>query len=313
LIRPAELLDERDFAHPAELDFSRILTFYRVRWSYEPTTFPIAFAADGRPTEMFTPDFYLPEHKVYIELTTMRQRLVTRKNRKIRRLRELYPDVRIKLLYRRDYDRLVDAYRAAGRDPTALRAGRVLFSEEQIRRRIGELAAAIAEEAAADAAREMPGAGPLLLLGVNRGSAVFVRQLAAALAERGVRFEGDRISLSRYRSPVGERRVRVGSGPRAGVAGRRVLLVTDIVSTGLSLAYLTRWLGRRGARRVDVCSLLDRQGARLVELPVRHAGFEAPNELLVGFGLHLRRQFRDLPYIAALAEEETAGGATVGA
>src|SRR5262245_21029528 len=144
MIRAADEFDERDFAHPAELDFSRILNFYRIRWSYEPTTFPLAFSDEGRPSEMFTPDFYLPEHKLYIEVTTMRQRLVTRKNRKIRRLRELYPNVRIKLLYRRDCDRLGDAYRPARTDATACRVGRVVFDEERIHERIAQLASAIA-------------------------------------------------------------------------------------------------------------------------------------------------------------------------
>ncbi|MEA2510553.1 MAG: hypoxanthine phosphoribosyltransferase, partial [Thermomicrobiales bacterium] len=98
--------------------------------------------------------------------------------------------------------------------------------------------------------------------------------------------------------------------PRTLVAGRRILVVTDVVSTGLSLAYLTWWLQRRGARQVEICTLLDRQAARLIEVPVRYVGFEAPNELLVGFGLHLRRQFRNLPYIASLVsapQPETAG------
>src|SRR5215208_618408 len=145
LVRAADEFDEHDFAHPAELDFSRILSFYRIRWAYEPTTFSLAYSDEGRPSEMFTPDFYLPEHKLYIELTTMRQRLVTRKNRKIRRLRELYPNVRVKLLYRRDCDRLGDAYRRVAPEPAICRVGRMLFDEHQIHERIAQLAAAIAE------------------------------------------------------------------------------------------------------------------------------------------------------------------------
>jgi hypoxanthine phosphoribosyltransferase len=86
--------------------------------------------------------------------------------------------------------------------------------------------------------------------------------------------------------------------------------VADVVSTGLSLAYLTWWLRQRGARQVEICALLDRQAARLVEVPLRHVGFEAPNELLVGFGLHLRRQFRHLPFIASLVTESVSDGAS---
>ncbi|HEY7031800.1 MAG TPA: phosphoribosyltransferase family protein [Thermomicrobiales bacterium] len=338
LIRAADEFDERDFAHPAELDFSRILNFYRIRWSYEPTTFPLAYSDEGRPSEMFTPDFYLPEHKLYIELTTMRQRLVTRKNRKIRRLRELYPNVRIKLLYRRDCDRLGDAYRPARPDATPCQVGRIVFAEDRIHERIAQLAAAIAgspdvgpsprPEAAFPLSLPIweqtdallprlgpetepgdgPGATPLLVLGVDRGSAVFAHHLSAALERTGLVVDRDRVTLTRHRSPLGERRVRIGRAPRTPVAGRRVLLVADVVSTGLSLAYLTWWLRQRGARQIEICTLLDRQAARLVEVPLRYVGFEAPNELLVGFGLHLRRQFRHLPFIASLVTETVVDG-----
>ena len=292
---------EDAFAHPAERDFSRLLTFYRIRWTYEPTTFALAWAGDGRPAEMFTPDFYLPDHRLYIELTTMRQRLVTRKNRKLRRLRELYPHVQIKLLYRRDYHRLLDAYR--GPIPASLpcRLGRVVFDSETIRERVEYLAEKMACQWNAQE-------GPTpLLLGVGRGSAVFVTALTAALRARRVLFETDRIDVSRYRLLGGlgpSRRVRVRRGPAAALAGRRVVLVEDVVSTGLSVAYLARWLKRQRVTSVDVCALLDRRAARVVEVPMRYVGFDAPDELLVGFGLHLRRQFRELPYIAAIATEE---------
>src|SRR5215216_6777338 len=102
--------DDR-FAHPAEIELARLLTFYGLRWAYEPTTFAVRWGRDGRPVEFVTPDFYLPEHDLYLELTTMRQRLVTRKNRKFRLLREAYPNVRVRLLYLRDFKRLKDVYR----------------------------------------------------------------------------------------------------------------------------------------------------------------------------------------------------------
>ena len=107
-----QAVEAHAFAHPAEQDLARILSFYRIRWVYEPTTFHLEVREDGRPAEQITPDFYLPDHDLFIELTTMRQRLVTRKNRKIRRLREIFPALQIKLLYRRDYDRLVGSYPA---------------------------------------------------------------------------------------------------------------------------------------------------------------------------------------------------------
>ena len=105
--RPA---DQITFAHNSERQFARLLDFYRVEWEYEPTAFPIEWDAAGRPTQQFRPDFYLPGFRLYIEITTLNQRLVTKKNRKVRRLRELYPDVRIKVLYQRDYLSLLAKY-----------------------------------------------------------------------------------------------------------------------------------------------------------------------------------------------------------
>ena len=91
------------FAHPSEAEFASILDFYQLAWEYEPRTFPLRHAEDGRVVESFSPDFYLPELDLYIELTTLKQSLVTKKNRKLRRLRELYPDIRVKLFYGKDF------------------------------------------------------------------------------------------------------------------------------------------------------------------------------------------------------------------
>ena len=98
------------FAHASEAEMSRILDFYAVRWEYEPDTFPILWNTDGDVVESFSPDFYLPELDVYLEITTLRQKLVRKKNRKLRRLRELYPDVQIKLFYARDFRALMLKY-----------------------------------------------------------------------------------------------------------------------------------------------------------------------------------------------------------
>ena len=98
------------FANDAERDCAAILDFHGIPWEYEPTTFPLETAPDGTVLEAFTPDFYLPEQDLYVEITTMKQSLVTKKNRKMRRLRELHPDVRIKLFYRRDIEALAMKY-----------------------------------------------------------------------------------------------------------------------------------------------------------------------------------------------------------
>ncbi len=118
---PVALLDPADvsFAHPSEAEFARILDFYRIAWQYEPHTFTLRWHPDGSPAERFTPDFYLPELDLYVELTTLRQSLVTRKNRKMRRLKGLYPDIKIKLLYGRDYRSLLFKYGLQPRETAA--------------------------------------------------------------------------------------------------------------------------------------------------------------------------------------------------
>ena len=98
------------FANEAELECAKVLDYYRVPWEYEPRTFVLERDEDGRVLEAFTPDFYLPEQDLYVEITVMKQSLVTRKNRKLRKLRRLYPDVRVKLFYKRDIERLAQRY-----------------------------------------------------------------------------------------------------------------------------------------------------------------------------------------------------------
>jgi hypoxanthine phosphoribosyltransferase len=99
------------FANAAERETARVLDYYGVPWAYEPRTFVLEEAEDGRVLEAFTPDFYLPEQDLYVEITVMKQSLVTRKNRKLRKLRERYPDVQIKLFYKRDIARLAERFR----------------------------------------------------------------------------------------------------------------------------------------------------------------------------------------------------------
>jgi hypothetical protein len=107
-------IDGTRFAHASEAEMARILDFYDVRWEYEPTTFPILWNLDGDVVESFAPDFYLPELGVFLEMTTLKQRLVRKKNRKLRRLRELYPDIRIKLFYARDFRAMMLKYGRLG-------------------------------------------------------------------------------------------------------------------------------------------------------------------------------------------------------
>ncbi|HWQ68907.1 MAG TPA: cytidylate kinase family protein [Patescibacteria group bacterium] len=110
-----ETAQPHPFAHPSEAEFAKVLDFYRIRWEYEPKTFPLVWDEAGNATEAFSPDFYLVDFDLFIELTTLKQSLVTEKNRKIRRFRELYPEVALKVFYGRDYRNLLTKYGLAER------------------------------------------------------------------------------------------------------------------------------------------------------------------------------------------------------
>jgi hypothetical protein len=98
------------FAHPIEETFARILDYYGIEWQYEPRTFPLQWDSQGRVTEAFSPDFYLPQQDLYVELTTLRPQLTREKNKKLRRLKELYPNINVKLFKRQDIRDLMVKY-----------------------------------------------------------------------------------------------------------------------------------------------------------------------------------------------------------
>jgi hypothetical protein len=98
------------FAHNSERQFAKLLDFYGITWDYEPREFILERDRDGNPTQAFRPDFYLPGYDLFIEVTTLNQKLVTKKNRKVRRLQELHPEVNVKIFYQRDYLNLLVKY-----------------------------------------------------------------------------------------------------------------------------------------------------------------------------------------------------------
>jgi hypoxanthine phosphoribosyltransferase len=102
--------DGTPFAHASERQFASLLDFYQIEWEYEPRSFDLDWDRHGNVIQQFTPDFYLPAYDLYIEITTMNQKLVTKKNRKVRRLKELYPEINCKIFYQRDYLSLVTKY-----------------------------------------------------------------------------------------------------------------------------------------------------------------------------------------------------------
>ena len=274
------------FAHPSEREFARILDFYGVRWEYEPRSF-LLNSEEGRVTEMFTPDFYLVEMDLYVELTTMRQSLVTQKNRKLRRLRELYPDINIRLLYKKDYHRLLARY---GYGPLTYGevsgVDRVLISAEQLEKRVAELGRQISQ----DYADTQP-----VLIGVLKGVLCFmsdlIRQISLPLS---VEF----MSISHFKED-GEG-VRITKDLDRSIAGRHVLMVEDIVDTGMTLNYLLNYLKTREPASLKVCALLDKRARRLADVDLDYIGFEVPDEFVVGYGLDYQETYRNLPFIGAL-------------
>jgi len=109
-MEPLPPSETTEFAHNSERQFAKLLDFYQIDWEYEPREFDIGWDKDGEPNQRFRPDFYLPAYDTYIEITTLNQKLVTKKNRKVRLLRELYPEVKCKIFYQRDYVDLLIKY-----------------------------------------------------------------------------------------------------------------------------------------------------------------------------------------------------------
>jgi cytidylate kinase len=104
------------FKHPAEEEFANILDMYGIEWQYEPRTFPVQWDAEGNVTMAFSPDFYLTKFDTYIEITTMDQKYVTTKNKKVKRLRELYPGININIVYKKDFHTLLKRFGFSGED-----------------------------------------------------------------------------------------------------------------------------------------------------------------------------------------------------
>jgi hypoxanthine phosphoribosyltransferase len=277
------------FAHPAEAEFARFLDFYRIRWRYEPTSFPIGWEGD-RVTEMFTPDFYLPDQDLYVELTTMKQRLVTRKHRKLRRLRALYPHVRVQLLYQRDYYQLISRYGYGAVEITSLQPEhieRVLYSPTELQARVKALGEQISRDFAGRS---------LVLVGVLKGITFFMADLARAITRP---LAIDYLSVSEYGGGNGAH-VAIERDLDIDIRGQHVVLVEDIVNTGLTLDYVVKALLARQPASLRVCVLFDKEARRLVPVPIDYIGFPIPNEFVVGYGLDYRELYRNLPFLCVL-------------
>ncbi len=368
----------------SEAEFARILDYYQVPWEYEPHTFPILWNLSGDVLESFSPDFYLPDADLYVELTTLRQKLVRKKNRKLRRLRELYPELRIKLFYARDFRALMLKYnrlglaeelsgtpghitplrsaesmlagsfgpdrevrpaadaspagaagnaRARGRrdrpagpsspPPTGRPPGgrrdhergrvnvpidlqsdvaAVLVSEDQIQAKVRELGARISADYAGR---------QLTLVSVLKGALPFMADLMRAIS-LPVRI--DLMEVSSYGGATTESSglVRILKDLKGSIADEDVLLVEDIIDTGLTLNYLVRYLRGKNPASLRICTLLDKPARRLVEIPVDYTGFTIDDQFVVGYGLDYGEFYRNLRYVGVLRPEVYASAAAAG-
>lgn len=289
-IQRAELVN---FAHPSEYDFARLLDFYAIEWFYEPRSFPLQWEK-GQAMERFTPDFYLPGLDLYVELTTMKQNLVTAKNRKLRRLRELYPEVQIILLYKNDYDRLFARYSSGPLAQTRAHGiSRVLYSAAEIDKRVKELAYQISQ----DYSSLRP-----VMVGVQRGFLCFMADLIRQIT---IPLDIDFMATSYYNSNSSA--IKVTKDLDLNITGRPVLIIEDIIDTGITLNYIINHLKSKNPAEIAICTLLSRKTRRLVSLPLRYIGFDAPDEFLVGYGLDYHEEYRNLPFIGIPTLERVGG------
>ena len=180
--------------------------------------------------------------------------------------------------------------------------GEILIEEEPLQARIAELGAEIS--------RAYEGSD-LLLVGVLKGAVFFMADL---MRELTIPCEIDFMAISSYGAATDSSGVvRILKDLDANIAGRDVLVVEDIIDSGLTLSYLRRTLGARKPASLEICALLTKPERREVEVPVRYVGFEIPNRFAIGYGLDHEQRYRNLDYVAALSEEKPAGRRQLGA
>lgn len=277
------------FAHPSEEDFARLLDFYCIEWLYEPRSFPLRWDGD-RIAEMFTPDFYLPDLDLYVELTTLKQHLMTEKNRKLRRMRELYPDVNIRLLNKNDFVKLLAKYGYGPLGEAKVQGiDRVLYSHARIERRVVTLARRISRDYAGQ---------QLVLVGILKGVICFMSDLMQHLS---LPVTLDFMAISYYGGDG--QVVKITRDLDRSITGQHVLMVEDIVDTGMTLNYILTHLSAHNPASLRVCTLLDKKARRLVDVPLDYVGFEVPDEFVVGYGLDYKGEYRNLPFIGILHPE----------
>ena len=283
---PTTTLRPTSFAHPSEEDFAKLLDFYCIEWLYEPRSFPLRWEGD-KIAEMFTPDFYLPELDLYVELTTLKQHLLTEKNRKLRQLRELYPEVNIRLLNKNDFLKLLAKYGYGPLGEAKVEGiDRVLYSHAKIQRRVRILARRISRDYAGQR---------LVLIGILKGVVCFMADLMQHLS---LPVTLDFMAISYYGGDG--QIVKITRDLDSSITGQHVLMVEDIVDTGMTLNYILSHLSAHNPASLRVCTLLDKRARRLINVPLDYVGFEVPDEFVVGYGLDYKGEYRNLPFIGIL-------------
>ena len=286
---PTTTQEPSSFAHPSEEDFAKLLDFYCIEWLYEPRSFPLKWKG-GKIAEMFTPDFYLPELDLYVELTTLKQNLLTAKNRKLRQLRELYPEVNIMLLTKNDFLKLLAKYGYGPLGEAKVEGvDRILYSHAKIQKRIRTLARRISHDYAGQR---------LVLIGILKGVVCFMADLMQHLS---IPVTVDFMAISYYGGDG--QVVKITRDLDSSITGQHVLMVEDIVDTGMTLNYILSHLSAHNPASLRVCTLLDKRARRLINVPLDYVGFEVPDEFVVGYGLDYNGEYRNLPFIGILHPE----------
>jgi hypoxanthine phosphoribosyltransferase len=241
--------------------------------------------------EAFTPDFYLPDLNFYIEVTTLRSGLTSDKNRKTRLIQELYPDVNIKLLKKRDLLRLLTNYGYGPLAPEEVPdVDRILISTPRLQQRVAELGSQIS--------RDYTGK-ELVLVGILRGVLCFMADLMRQIT---MPVAMDFMSISSYEGDTAGA-VKILKDLDENIKGKDVLLVEDIVDTGMTLNHILDYLWSKKPASLKVCALLDKRARRLIGVDIAYLGFEIPDDFVVGYGLDFRQRYRNLPFIAVLKHE----------
>ncbi len=286
---PSTALRSTSFAHPSEEDFAKLLDFYCIEWLYEPRSFPLRWEGN-RIAEMFTPDFYLPELDLYVELTTLKQNLLTEKNRKLRQLRALYPEVNVRLLNKSDFLKLLAKYGYGPLGEAKVEGvDRVLYSHARIQRRVRTLARHVSRDYSGQR---------LVLVGILKGVVCFMADLMQHLS---LPVTLDFMAISYYGGDG--QVVKITRDLDSSITGHHVLMVEDIVDTGMTLNYILNHLAAHNPASLRVCTLLDKRARRLVNVPLDYVGFEVPDEFVVGYGLDYKGEYRNLPFIGILQPE----------